>query len=126
MGRILIVDSDSDQRRCMALGLRLCDFEVAEAPGYDRGIAALQAGDVDLVLIDLMIPGGLGLQLAREVRQNHPNVDVVMTGGYSLSRGQLERVGLDPLAFVAKPYSMAELSRFVDERMRRGATPAVA
>lgn len=126
MRRILVVDTDSEQRHSMALGLRLADFAVFEATTYERAIETLASSNIDLIMIDLMIPGGQGLQLAREVRERFSLVDIVMTGGYSLSRGQLERAGLDPRAFVAKPYSMDDLSRFVDSRLRDVAPPALA
>ena len=117
MERIGIVDSDSAQRDCMALAVRTEGFDVQEAGDYERGLAML-GGGIDLVLIDLMIPGGRALELARQARVMHPQVDVIITGGYSLSRAQLERVGLDPAAFVSKPYSMSELCRFVERRVR--------
>ena len=126
MRRILIVDADSEQRHCLALGLRLADFAVFEATTYERAVETLRTTKIDMVMIDLMIPGAQGLQLARESRDRFPGVDIVMTGGYSLSRGQLERAGLDPSAFVAKPYSMSELSRFVGHRLGEIAPPAQA
>src|SRR5688572_11201527 len=65
---ILIVDDDSRVRRMLARYLEAEGFKMSEAGDGAAMRAALASGDVDLVLLDLVLPGEDGLALAREIR----------------------------------------------------------
>lgn len=115
--RILIVDDEDNQRRSLAIGLRLESYEVTEAAD---GEAALQffedGGTVECAIVDLMMPGISGLELARELRSRCPDVRVVLTSAYHLSERQLERADAGVVGFVPKPYHLDELMRFIQRK----------
>ena len=113
MPRILIVDDEENQRRALAIGLRLEGFDVREAADGETALVRLAESTSDVALIDLMMPGINGLELARRLRCSHPEVRIVLTSAYHLTERQLERAGLGPIAFVPKPYAMEELVGFL-------------
>jgi DNA-binding response OmpR family regulator len=118
---VLIVDDEANQVRVLAAGLRLEGFEVRETRSADEAVKALEESPVDLAIVDLMLPGRNGLELAREIRRHHPLVRVVLTSAYHMSERQLTRADCGVIGFIPKPYSLGELCRFL-----RGKLSAVA
>jgi DNA-binding response OmpR family regulator len=116
---VLIVDDEENQRRTLSIGLRLEGFDVVVASSSQEALRALLAAagspstGIDLALIDLMMPGLNGLDLARQMRRNFPSVRVVLSSAYHLSARQVERADCGAIAFVPKPYQLAELCSFL-------------
>jgi DNA-binding response OmpR family regulator len=125
---VLIVDDEENQRRTLSIGLRLEGFDVVVAGSSQEalralGAAAADAGarpqsaasssSIDLALIDLMMPGLNGLDLARQIRRLFPSVRVVLSSAYHLSARQVERADCGAIGFVPKPYRLAELCTFL-------------
>jgi DNA-binding response OmpR family regulator len=127
--RVLIVDDEENQRRTLSIGLRLEGFDVVVAGSSQEalralgaavaGVSGVEAGSrptnpgIDLALIDLMMPGLNGLDLARQIRRLFPNVRVVLSSAYHLSARQVERADCGAIGFVPKPYHLDELCTFL-------------
>lgn len=120
MPRVLIVDDEENQRRTLAIGLRLEGFDIVVAGSSQEAMRALGAAsaDIDLALIDLMMPGLNGLELARQIRRLYPSVRVVLSSAYHLSARQVERADCGAVGFVPKPYRLAELSGFLQSKAK--------
>jgi DNA-binding response OmpR family regulator len=123
---ILIVDDEENHRRSLAIGLRLEGFVVSEASDGESALDWLENHAPDLAIVDLMMPGINGLDLARRMRMRHPGVRVVLTSAYHLSERQVERAGVGAIAFVPKPYSMDELAGFLRAKLGRRSSGAPA
>jgi DNA-binding response OmpR family regulator len=120
--RVLIVDDEENQRRTLSIGLRLDGFDVVVASSSQEALRALSASaapsaphanGIDLALIDLMMPGLNGLDLARQIRRSYPTVRVVLSSAYHLSARQVERADCGAVGFVPKPYQLSELCSFL-------------
>jgi len=120
--RILVVDDDMHERRSLALGLRIAGFSAVEAQSGADALTLLETRTFDLVITDLVMAGLSGVQLARLLHERFPDLPVVLTSGYELGRRQIERAGLSLLAFVPKPYDLADLTGFLHEKFARLAT----
>lgn len=116
--RILVVDDDSNHRQTLGIELRLEGFEIDEAEDGNEALEKLDRWDVDLAIVDLMMPGINGLELARRMGFRHPGVRVVLTSAYHLSERQLERANAGAIGFVPKPYRVEDLVRFVREKLQ--------
>ncbi len=68
------------------------------------------------MLVDMMMPGINGLDLARQVRSLFPSVKVVLTSAYHLSENQLRRADCGVVGFVPKPFRMRELVAFLQSK----------
>lgn len=101
----------------MAIGLRVEGFDVETACDADSALSLLAAGPFDLAIVDLMMPGTNGIQLARTVREQHPRLQVVLTSAYHLSEPQLLRADCGAVGFVPKPFDLSELARFVRSKL---------
>lgn len=114
---ILIVDDEANHRRTLSIGLRLEGFEVLVACDGLEALAVLEQNTVDLAVVDLMMPGIHGLDLARRMRFRHPEVLVLLTSAYHLSAQQLERADVGAIGFLPKPYQLRELAAYLRAKL---------
>lgn len=119
MPRVLIVDDEENQRRSLALGLAAEGFDCLEADGGESALVALHGqGRVDVALVDLMMPGQSGLEVARRIGWLSPTTLVVLTSAYHLSARQLQRADCGAVGFVPKPYHLPDLCAFLRQKLR--------
>lgn len=118
--RVLVVDDEANHARVMSIGLRIEGFEVETAQDAEGAMRHLGAGEFDVAIVDLMMPGTNGIQLARMVRERFPQTRVVLTSAYHLSERQLVRADCGAVGFVPKPFDLSELARFLRTKMGDG------
>lgn len=123
---ILLVDSPDGDAAVLASALRVEGFHVVLAPSAAEARRAFEeSGPVCLAVVDLMLrtDGAThGLELARELRQGHPETRVFLTSAYHLSERQLERADCGVSGFIPKPYDLTEVVAFL--RSKVGAPPS--
>jgi len=116
---ILVVDDDQRIRTMLRRYLTDEGFQVSEAGDGSVMRAALDKGQIDLVLLDLVMPGEDGLSLARQVRQRSDIPIIMLTGKGDL----IDRVaGLEAGAddYIAKPFHLREVLARIRTVLRRG------
>lgn len=108
--RILIVEDDLRLTRILRLGLEEEGYGVDSALDGEHALRAAQSTDFDLLVLDVMLPGGKdGFQVCHELRRSHRNMPVLML---TARDGVEDRVkGLDAGAddYLAKPFAFSEL-----------------
>jgi DNA-binding response OmpR family regulator len=119
--RVLVVDEQANQARMIAIGLRLEGFDVETAASSAEALTRLGELAFDVAIVDLMLPGTNGIQLARVVRDRHPATRVVLMSAYHLSEQQLARADCGAAGFVPKPLDLGELAAFL--RSKAGGGP---
>ena len=115
--RLLVVDDDANHTRVTAIGLRIDGFEVEMAQNADAALELMAGQSFDVAVVDLMLPGTNGIQLARLIRERHAATRIVLTSAYHLSERQLVRVDCGAIAFVPKPFDLTELARFLRSKL---------
>lgn len=121
--RVLVVDDEANHARVMAIGLRLEGFDVETAIDADGALGRLADAGFDLAVVDLMMPGTNGIQLARLMRERFPQTRVVLTSAYHLSERQLVRADCGAVGFVPKPFDLTELARFLRDKLPGAEVP---
>jgi len=121
--RVLVVDDEANHARVMAIGLRIEGFDVETATNAEGALHRLGSQDFDLAVVDLMMPGTNGIQLARLLRERFPRTRVVLTSAYHLSERQLLRADCGAVAFVPKPFDVTDLARFLRGKLGPEAGP---
>jgi DNA-binding response OmpR family regulator len=115
--RVLVVDDEANHARVMAIGLRIEGFEVETAADAESALRVMAGGSFDLAIVDLMMPGTNGIQLARMIRERFPCTRVVLMSAYHLSERQLVRADCGAVGFVPKPFDLTELARFLRDKL---------
>ena len=89
--------------------VRIRSAVVQEAADLGQARAYLAGNDVDIVLLDVRLPDGNGLDLVREIKAREPGLSVVVMSASVLpnERERATRAGCD--AFISKPYSTRDL-----------------
>jgi two-component system cell cycle sensor histidine kinase/response regulator CckA len=116
-GTILAVDDEPVLRQVAARLLKSLGYRVLEAPSGQRAIEIFKehGGRIDLVLLDLVMPGLNGFQTLERLRALHPRVRVLLCSGH----GDAQDDNLPPeVAFISKPYSLELLSQKVAETLQ--------
>lgn len=117
---VLIVDDEPNLRRTLALGLKMEGFDTEMAASANVALQALGKRSFDLAIVDLMMPGIHGLELARCIRVRHPSCRVILTSAYHLSERQLAQANCGAIAFIPKPYDIEELASFLRAKASDG------
>jgi two-component system cell cycle sensor histidine kinase/response regulator CckA len=92
--------------------LRSREYHVLEAEGYEDALAIIQEGPgkVDLLLIDVSLPGKHGFSLAQALRRIDPNLKLIfMSAPVGAEWSRYHGVSVTDVHFLPKPFSAAEL-----------------
>lgn len=119
MPKILVVEDDPTVRDTLALNLRAEGYEVGTAADGDEGLAACRDSQLDLVVLDVMLPKLDGLTLLRLLRRDS-DVPVILLTARGLEADKI--VGLESGAddYIVKPFSLGEFLARVRAALRRG------
>ena len=113
--RILICDDEPLLRELMRVAL-VGDYAFEEAGSVDEAIEAAQAFRPDVALVDVMMPGGSGLEIIRQLSADpelrHARCIVVSAFAGDSDRREAQEAGAD--AFLAKPFDPDDLSATVE------------
>jgi len=116
--RILVVEDELALRDALAYTLRHEGFDVELREDGESGLAAALSDDIDLVLLDLMLPGLTGTEICRRLRAESAVPIIMLTAkGAEVDRVLGLEIGADD--YVTKPFSMAELMGRVRAILRR-------
>ncbi len=112
---ILVVEDERAVRAMVTRVLGKHGYRVIDAAsGPDAlGLWARHAAEIDLVLTDMVMPGGMtGMDLATRLRADRPSLPVVFTSGYSAELAGLDRLG-ERSVYLPKPYAPQDLVRLI-------------
>ena len=118
MGHVLLIEDDPRIREIVERGLGARGFVVSSAPDGESGLDLAGKLDVDLVLLDLLLPGKGGLEVLEELRALRPRLPVIAVTALDDTGSKIG--GLDAGAddYVTKPFSVEELVARIRARLR--------
>ena len=118
MGHVLLIEDDPRIREIVERGLGARGFVVSSAPDGEAGLELAGKLDVDLVLLDLLLPGKGGLEVLEALRALRPRLPVIAVTALDDTGSKIG--GLDAGAddYVTKPFSVEELVARIRARLR--------
>jgi two-component system alkaline phosphatase synthesis response regulator PhoP len=116
---ILLVEDDPTISELLAYNLRRAGYDVLQEANGRAGLAAALAGDIALVLLDLMLPGLDGLTVSREIKRRRPDLPVIMLTARSERETMLQGFQAGADDYVTKPFDLDVLLARIEARLRR-------
>ena len=118
MTRILIVEDEESYREPLVYQLTREGYEVSAAATGEEGLELFTHGGIDLVLLDLMLPGIDGTTLCRRIREQS-RVPIIMLTAKSTEIDKVVGLEIGADDYVTKPYSFRELLARIRAVLRR-------
>jgi two-component system KDP operon response regulator KdpE len=117
---ILIVDDEPQIRRVMRTTLTSQGYQVIEAKTGEEALEKLRAERVDLVLLDVNMPGISGLDTCREIRRTG-DVPIIMLTVRNTEKDKVQALDAGADDYVVKPFGAEELMARIRAALRRAA-----
>jgi two-component system phosphate regulon response regulator PhoB len=119
--KVLVVDDEAAIRELIRLALETAGFQVAEAGHAEEARCELRQNPPDLVLLDWMLPGRSGLELARELKRNSTTrmVPIIMLTAKGEEQDKVDALDVGADDYITKPFSPRELTARIRAVLRR-------
>src|ERR1700687_4626341 len=101
----------------LAIFLHKRGFEVVTASSFTEGVAAAARFNPDLILSDIKMPDGNGLDLLRKVKSESPKTPVIMITAHTSTQDAIEAMQAGGVDSIAKPFNVEELAMIVDRAL---------
>jgi DNA-binding NtrC family response regulator len=124
--RILVVDDEPSLRELLSIVLEGEGYEVRLAPTYREATHLLGQETFDLVICDIVLPDGNGLDLLRTHHPTLPDTHFVMITAHSTPVHMLTSLREGAVEYLSKPFDVEELKTVVAKRLAAGGPPAPA
>ncbi len=121
--RILIVEDDESYREALHAGLSMEGYDIELSADGNDGLRRFVARPPDLVLLDVMLPGMMGTEVCRRMRDIAP-VPVIMVTALNSEVDVVMGLELGAADYVTKPYRMRELVARIQAVLRRVSPPS--
>lgn len=118
MSKILLVEDNPHIMKINAQALTLYGYEVLTASSAAECRAALHWHPVDLVVLDIMLPDGNGIELCRELKERY-HIPILFLSALGESRAVVEGLRAGGDDYLAKPYDLEELAARIEARLRQ-------
>lgn len=121
MSRLLVVEDEEGIAFALEADLRAEGYDVVVATTGDEAMRTVGAGSVDLVLLDVMLPGKDGFEVCREMRRSGVRAPIIMLTAKAQEAEKVMGLELGADDYITKPFSPRELRARVKAALRRAA-----
>lgn len=121
MRKILVCEDESAIRDFVVINLVRAGYDVVEADSGEKALKKYEEnnGDIDVALLDVMLPGIDGLQVCKELRKRNGDIGIIMLTAKTQEMDKVTGLMLGADDYVTKPFSPSELMARVDALHRR-------
>src|SRR5512141_2008884 len=117
--RILIVDDEEVLRDVLDVVLRREGFDVLSAASGEEALNVLDTEEVDLVILDIMLPGISGIDTLRAIRIANPLLPVIVITAFSSIDGAIEAMKHGAFHYIPKPFKNEEVVLTVNKALEQ-------
>ena len=115
----LVIEDDPAIRRGIVDALKFSGYETLEAATGDAGAELARTAECDIVLLDLILPGRLGLDILRLIREVRPTLPVIILTAKGEENDRIQGLRLGADDYMVKPFSVKELLARMEAVLRR-------
>jgi CheY-like chemotaxis protein len=116
---ILIVDDDEDVRATIRAALETLAYSAEEAEDGPTALAFITERRPEVVILDYIMPGMTGGEVAAELRRTEPDLPIIFASGFAEEPEMRELLGTDA-PILHKPFQIGELADLVESALLRG------
>ncbi|HEX7190561.1 MAG TPA: sigma-54 dependent transcriptional regulator [Thermoanaerobaculia bacterium] len=117
--RVMIVDDEEVLRDVLEVVLRREGFDVVLAASGEEALNLLDGDEVDLVILDVMLPGISGIDTLRAIRIANPTLPVVVITAFSSIDGAIEAMKFGAFHYIPKPFKNEEVVLTVNKALEQ-------
>ncbi len=110
---ILIVDDEAIVRESIGDWLKDAGYQVATAESGEEALAMIGRQDFSLIVVDLRLPGMHGIDVLKEVKAKHPEINSIVITAYPTDLSAAEAKKLGVIDYLVKPVSPFDLERVI-------------
>jgi len=119
--RVLLVDDEEEFVETLAQRLEVREFDVTTALNGADALERLEDKEIDLVILDLQMPGVDGIAVLRKIKELKPLIEVIMLTGHATVETAIEGMKLGAFDFLIKPTETEELVEKINRAFGRKA-----
>ena len=119
--RILIVDDEKDFTESLADRLALRDYDVSTSFSDEEALEKLKTYNLDVVILDVQMPGLDGIETLREIKKIKPLTEVIMLTAHATVETAIKGMQLGAFDYLMKPCDNEELVSKIDRGYERKA-----
>ena len=116
---VLLVEDDPDLANLVTLHLTELQLNVIYASSGEQALKLANQHDIELLILDVMLPGISGLDVCRELKTKQPELAVIMLTSRDSETDRVLGLELGADDYIAKPYSVRELQARVRAQLRK-------
>jgi DNA-binding response OmpR family regulator len=116
--RILIVDDEAEAGEILSLRLGRRGFAPAFVTSGEAALEYLKANAVDVVLLDIKMPGMDGFETLGHIRAEHPGISVIILSGHADVQDAARGMELGAFFYLLKPVNLEELCNKIEDARR--------
>jgi DNA-binding NtrC family response regulator len=120
---ILVVDDERSLREFLTILLEQEGYEVTTAESVATGIARLHEHTFDLVMCDLKLPDGTGLEVLADARKNHVAAPFIIITAHTTPQHALEALRAGAAEYLSKPFNVEDLKLILDKLLDKSEKP---
>ncbi len=117
MKPILIVDDEQIVRESLRDWLKDAGYQVTTAESGEEAIGIIEQGDIEIMILDIRLPGRSGISVLREVREKKPDIKTIIITAYPSSELTAEALGLGVKDYLIKPVAPDALEGLIREAL---------
>lgn len=119
MWRVLVLEDEEDIRDFIVINLKRAEFDVIEASTGEEALKILAKEDVDVAVLDVMLPGIDGFEVLKHIREKNKNIGVIMLTARGQETDKIDGLTMGADDYIVKPFSPAELVARIEALLRR-------
>lgn len=117
--RVLLVDDEKDFVEMLGLRLEEVGERVTPAHSGQECLKALEEEEIDVVILDILMPGMDGIATLKEIKKRFPLVEVIMLTGHGTTESAVEGMKLGAFDYLLKPAHFGELTAKLESARKR-------
>ncbi|NLI35509.1 MAG: response regulator transcription factor [Bacteroidales bacterium] len=117
--KLLIIEDEKELSNSIANFLSQEDYLCEQAYTYEEAMIKVQVYEYECILVDLMLPGGNGLDILRELKKKNSNTGVIIISAKDSVDDKVLGLKIGADDYLAKPFYLSELSMRIYALMRR-------